>query len=345
MKVISLFTGAGGLDLGFKQAGFEVIWANELDKTIWQTFKHNFPQTFLDRRSISDIGLTEIPMADGIVGGPPCQSWSEAGALRGINDQRGQLFYDYIRVLKDKQPKFFVAENVAGILHRRNLNSFRIIIKMLSDANYLVNYQLINAYDYGVPQTRLRVIIVGYHKSLAKYYHFPAPNQDHLVLKDVIADLPRPRAAKVNNITHGQKLKLANHEYFVGSYSTRYMARNRIRSWSEPSFTIQAGARHAPLHPQAPKMELIHQDKRIFKAGFEKQYRRLSVRECARIQTFPDNFIFYYQRLVDGYKMVGNAVPVKLAQLLAQSIINDLDDKKERKVRLSKHHKIQTSLI
>ena len=121
MKLISLFTGAGGLDLGFEQAGLEVVWANEFDSTIWDTFKHNFPNAELDTRNIIDIPSSDIPEADGIIGGPPCQSWSEAGAGRGINDKRGQLFFEYIRILKDKEPLFFLAENVSGILLRTSL--------------------------------------------------------------------------------------------------------------------------------------------------------------------------------------------------------------------------------
>ena len=104
-KIVSLFTGAGGLDLGFEEAGFRTIWANEYDKTIWATFEHNFLKTKLDKRSVVDISPDEIPEADGIIGGPPCQSWSEAGAGRGISDSRGQLFNDYIRILKVKTTK------------------------------------------------------------------------------------------------------------------------------------------------------------------------------------------------------------------------------------------------
>lgn len=102
MNIVSLFSGAGGLDLGFEKAGFKIIWANEFDSKIWETFETNFPNTVLDRRSIVNIKAEEIPDADGIIGGPPCQSWSEAGAGRGINDSRGKLFYDYIRILKIK---------------------------------------------------------------------------------------------------------------------------------------------------------------------------------------------------------------------------------------------------
>ena len=105
-----------------------------------------------------------------------------------------------------------------------------------------------------------------------------------------------------------------------GGFSTIYMSRNRVRNWNEQSFTIQAGGRHAPIHPQAPKMIFVEKNKRIFAPGKENLYRRLSVRECARIQTFPDDFIFYYTDIADGYKMVGNAVPVMLAYHVAQSI-------------------------
>ena len=110
----------------------------------------------------------------------------------------------------------------------------------------------------------------------------------------------------------------------IGSFSTIFMSRNRVRSWDEQSFTIQAGGRHAPIHPQAPKMKFIEQNVRVFLPGKEHLYRRLSVRECARIQTFPDDFIFHYKKVAAGYKMIGNAVPVNLAKFLANSIKEQL---------------------
>lgn len=324
MNLASLFTGAGGLDLGFKKAGFNTVWANEYDSTIWETFEFNFPKTKLDKRSINDILPKEIPDIDGIIGGPPCQSWSEAGAGRGINDRRGRLFYDYIRILREKQPKFFLAENVSGILHPKHNVAFSNIIKEFENAGYVISLKLLNANDYNVPEDRFRVIIVGYHKTLKKKFEFPESQKYKPVLKDAIFDLRLAKPAKDKNKTNGNVLKIPNHEYMNGGFSTIYMSRNRVRSWDEPSFTIQAGGRHAPIHPQAPKMKFISQNKRIFVPGKENLYRRLSVRECARIQTFPDDFIFKYQDIADGYKMVGNAVPVNLAFHLAKKIINDL---------------------
>ena len=130
MKVVSFFAGAGGLDLGFEKAGFDVIWANEYDKEIWETYEKNHTNTILDKRSITKINASEVPDCDGIIGGPPCQSWSEAGALRGIKDKRGQLFFDFIRILEAKQPKFFLAENVSGMLSSRHEEALKNIKEM-----------------------------------------------------------------------------------------------------------------------------------------------------------------------------------------------------------------------
>jgi len=323
MKIISLFTGAGGLDLGFKKAGFDIVWANEYDSAIWDTFELNFPETILDRRSITEVPASDIPDSFGMIGGPPCQSWSEAGAGRGINDKRGQLFFEYIRLIEEKQPLFFLAENVSGILFPQHEEAFGAILKQFSDVGYNVKYQLLNANDYEVPQDRLRVIVIGYRKDLGISFEFPEPQPKRLTLRDAIFDLRNAKPAKEFNKTNGE-LEIPNHEYMTGGFSTIYMSRNRVRAWDEPSFTIQAGGRHAPIHPQAPKMQFISQNVRVFVPGKEKLYRRLSVRECARIQTFPDNFIFKYRDVADGYKMIGNAVPVNFAHHIGKKIYADL---------------------
>ena len=182
----------------------------------------------------------------------------------------------------------------------------------------------VNREQYIFPQERLRLIIVGYNKKLKRKFEFPEPQKYKPLLKDAIFDLRLAKPALDKNKTNGNELKIPNHEYMNGGFSTIYMSRNRVRSWDEPSFTIQAGGRHAPLHPQAPKMKFIEQNKRIFVPRKEHLYRRLSVRECARIQTFPDNFIFKYRDVADGYKMIGNAVPVNFAYHLANKIMQDL---------------------
>ena len=152
MKIAAFFAGAGGLDLGFEQAGFDVLYANEYDKDIWETYEKNHPDTQLDRRSLRKVDADDVPDCDGIIGGPPCQSWSEAGALRGINDKRGQLFFDFIRILEAKQPKFFLAENVSGMLSSRHAEALENIKEMFRNAGagYELSFQLLNASDYNV---------------------------------------------------------------------------------------------------------------------------------------------------------------------------------------------------
>lgn len=320
MNIISLFAGAGGLDLGFKKAGFRIIWANKYDSSIWETYEKNH-KLILDKRDIRKVPSNEIPECDGIIGGPPCQSWSEAGALKGINDSRGKLFYEFIRILNDKKPKFFVAENVSGMLADIHKEAVKNIINHFIDAGYDVYIRLLNAADFGVPQDRKRVFYIGFRNDLNIKYDFPLPFRKKYTLKDAIWDLKdNVLQAREKNKTNGNACLVPNHEYMIGGFSTIYMSRNRVRSWDEQSFTIQAGGRHAPIHPQAPKMLFVEQNKRIFVPGKENLYRRLSVRECARIQTFPDDFIFYYENLADGYKMIGNAVPVELAYNIALSI-------------------------
>lgn len=325
MNIISLFAGAGGLDKGFENAGFDVKWACEFDKKIWETYKYNHADTYLETRSITDVKEEEIPDdICGIIGGPPCQSWSLAGSMRGIEDNRGKLFFDYLRILKAKQPLFFMAENVPGMISSAHIATFNNIKNMFSECGYNVKHAVLNAWDYGAPEDRKRVILVGYREDLGIEFNFNNLEKvkKRLTLKDAIADLPKPLPALDKNKTNGDTGEIFNNEYFIGDFSSMFMSRNRIRSWDEPSFTIQAGARHAPIHPASDKMKKVDKDKWEFTGP---NYRRLSVRECARIQTFPDDFKFIYENLADAYKMIGNAVPVKLAEVIARQIKSDLE--------------------
>jgi DNA (cytosine-5)-methyltransferase 1 len=334
MKIVSFFAGAGGLDLGFENAGFDVVWANEYDKEIWETFEKNHKHTYLDKRSIVDIPSSEVPECDGIIGGPPCQSWSEAGSKRGIADKRGQLFYEFMRILADKKPKFFLAENVSGMLLPTHKDALANIKQMFTDIGYDLSFELLNVSDFGIPQDRKRVFFIGYRNDLGIKFTFPKPTSPlkKITLDKVIFDLKDSvLPAKQGNYSNGDQCIVQNHEYMIGGFSSIFMSRNRVRSWNEVSFTIQAGGRHAPLHPQAPKMTFIEQNLREFVRGKENLYRRLSVRECARIQTFPDDFIFYYENVVAGYKMIGNAVPVKMAEVLGKKIMDDLSRVKQSK--------------
>lgn len=327
LDLISLFAGAGGMDLGFEKAGFTVAVANEYDPGICPTYRKNHPHTRLIEGDVRNVISKDLPdEVIGLIGGPPCQSWSEAGSLGGIKDPRGQLFYDYIRILKEKQPLFFVAENVSGMLAGRNAKAVKNILQLFDEAGYDVQYKLLNSNDYHVPQIRERVFYIGFRKDLEIHdFTYPEPlNESKLTLRDAIWDL-RDSALPANpKNKHRTDLNCLNHEYFVGKYSTIFMSRNRVKNWNEPAFTVQASGRQCQLHPQAPKMIKRGPNDMIFVPGQENLYRRLTVRECARIQGFPDDFEFLYTDVNMGYKMIGNAVPVNFAYAIGKQIMECL---------------------
>lgn len=306
LKTVALFAGCGGLDLGFENAGFDIIWANDNNKKVEETYRYNHKNTELIIKSLVDIKSEDIPECDVIIGGPPCQSWSLAGAMKGKEDSRGQLFYEYVRVIKDKRPMAFVAENVKGIVSKAHIESFNEIVDMFKEAGYTVTYKLVNAKNYGVPQDRERVFIVGIRNDLEVSYEFPEPTNNetnYVTLENAIGDL-RDNPG----------------EWMEGSFSPIFMSRNRRRGWNEVAFTVQASGRQTQIHPDSPEMEKVDKDKWQFKNDSSMKIRRMSVRECARIQTFPDSFEFLGAPINENYKMIGNAVPVKLAEAVATKL-------------------------
>ncbi len=331
--VASFFSGAGGLDCGFEQAGFDLILANEIDASAIETHRSNFSCKIITE-SIETISKSEFvgKRVAGFIGGPPCQSWSEAGSRRGINDHRGQLFFDYVNLIKEVKPQFFLAENVAGLLFEKNRPAFVSILRTLTSAGYNISFRLLNTSNYGVPQDRKRLIIVGYRTDLdIRFFTFPDGQQPSKTLGDALARCSlRPlkvaspglkRTSKPFWWTEAHNLCLHDQ-----SYSMIYLSRNRRRTRSQQSFTIQASARQAPLHPDSPKM-VPTDDRDVFLLD-SRRSRRLTVNECAAIQTFPKNFKWRYRTVNDGYKLVGNAVPVQFAKALADQIIEDLRNAK-----------------
>ena len=324
MKILSLFSGCGGLDLGFEKAGFDIPIANEFDKNIWKTFEVNHPQTKLLKEDIRKIDAKTLPKdIDGIIGGPPCQSWSEAGSLKGIEDDRGKLFFEYIRILKSVQPKFFLAENVSGMLADRHSEAVKNIIKMFEECGYDVSLTLVNAKDYGVAQERKRVFYIGFRKDLNIKFDFPKgsteDDNNKITLRDIIWDLQDSAVPAGEKNQHNPNA-INNNEYFIGSYSPIFMSRNRVKSWDEQAFTVQASGRQCQIHPQAPKMIKVDKNDCRFVEGKENLYRRMTIREVPRVQGVPDNFKFVYNNTNDAYKMIGNAVPVNLAYEVACAI-------------------------
>lgn len=294
---ISLFCGAGGLDMGFDRAGFRTIWANDFDLDACKTHQQ-WSTSKVVCGDISKVDAKDIPDADIMLGGFPCQGFSLSGP-RKIDDSRNVLYKHYVRIVKEKRPLMFVGENVKGLLTMGNGSIIEAIVEDFSQCGYDVYYKLLNASDYEVPEDRERVIIVGFRKDLnIKHFEFPVPRNHKVTLREALANMPDPDPSEVCN----------------APYSSRYMSRNRKRGWDEVSYTIPAMAKQVTLWPGSPDMVKKGKDEWVF--GDNGETRRFSWREAAAVQTFPADLQFQ-GNLTSIYKQIGNAVPVKLAEIVA----------------------------
>ena len=324
-NLISLFSGCGGLDLGFDKKVFDeninnnvfnTIYVNDIFDEARETYAQNAGKyIYMDKSDIRKI--KEFPKADIVLGGFPCPGFSEAGP-RLVDDKRNFLYLHFIRCLMQSKPKIFVAENVKGMMTLGKGEVFKQIIQDFAAAGYTIYHKLLNSAEYGVPQIRERVILVGVRNDINFEYVHPEATHGYgvkglkevVTLRDAIGDLEDDPG-----------------DYFTGSYSTIFMSRNRKKLWSQPSFTIQASGRQAPIHPAGEPMVNVGKDKYIFSDG-EENNRRLSAKEIARIQTFPDWYEFSRgtsnrndnAKLDLVYKQIGNAVPVRLALAVAEPI-------------------------
>lgn len=304
-SVVSLFAGAGGLDMGFENQGFHVLWANDVDKDACETHRL-WSDAEVFQGDIKTVDLDRIPSADIITGGFPCQGFSLAGP-RKIDDKRNVLYKYFVNLVDIKQPYAFVAENVKGILTLGDGTIIEAIIEDFSLRGYNVFATLVNAADYGVPQDRWRVIMIGFRKDFSiNNFEFPQPYNIKVTLSDALKDIPSPKLADICQ----------------GAYSSRYMSRNRKREWNNVSYTIPAMSKQVPLHPSSPEMTKIGEDQWRF--GDNGITRRFSWQEAAAIQTFPKEMLFV-GNLTSKYKQIGNAVPVKLAEVAAGQIYKMLE--------------------
>ena len=290
--------------MGFKNAGIETIWANDFNHDACETYRL-WSDAEVAEGDISKMDFSILPNADVILGGFPCQGFSLAGP-RKIDDSRNSLYRHFVRLVEIKKPPVFVAENVKGILTLGNGTIIDAIKSDFENKGYKVQAKLLNAADYGVPQDRQRVIIVGVRNDISIEYKYPEPVSNKVTLRDAIGDMPEPLPEEV----------------CTAPYSSRYMSRNRKRDWDEVSFTIPAMAKQVALHPSSPDMKKINKDLWMFGDG---ETRRLSYKEAAAIQTFPKDMIFCGD-LTSKYKQIGNAVPVKLAEAIAGEIIVVLEN-------------------
>ena len=300
MRVVSLFSGAGGLDLGFVQTGHRIVWANDLYADAVATYRRNIGNHIVCA-DVTGICSSDIPDCDMVIGGFPCQGFSVANPKRSVGDSRNVLYRELLRVIRDKHPAFFLAENVKGLLHFDGGRVFKMILRDFEAAGYRVAHRLFNSADFGVPQRRERVIIVGTRKDLNFEFSFPKPTHSRegangtarwIGVGDALSVFPDPE--KPNDIP------------------------NHVCSKYKLNFNGYLG--HRPLDPALPAPTVTARgDDRggVVILPHPNGKRRMTGRELATVQGFPADFVFE-GRLSSVYRQIGNAVPPGLAKAIAE---------------------------
>jgi DNA (cytosine-5)-methyltransferase 1 len=319
IKVASLFCGCGGMDLGiiggfsylgkeYKKNPFEIVYAVDNDEYCTKIYNDNFTHKCVVN-DVRNIKIEEMPQFDMLIGGFPCQSFSISAQnppRLGYKDERGMLFFEMVKILKERQPRFFIAENVKGILSANKGKAFPMIMKEFRDAGYTVVHKLLNASEYGVPQKRERVIIIGFRNfEDFQKFHYPmnVKSSERKVLGDVI----------VEEANHDEALFFSE-KAVAGMMAVREkMNKGRVMSLTEPCNTISAHLAKVSLNSTDP----------VYMVG--ERYRRFSTREAARIQSFPDSFCFDSVSQIRQYKAIGNAVPPVLMWHVTRSLQKTLE--------------------
>lgn len=358
---IELFAGAGGLGTGFINQGFNIVTANDVWASAGRTYKENHPKVKFIVEDIAKINGEELLKntkykkedIDVIIGGPPCQGFSTLGK-RFIDDPRNKLFKEYVRIVNEIRPKFFVMENVSGILSMEGGKVLENIIKSFNEIGYKLKYKLLNAALYGVPQQRERVIFIGTRLDIEIKY----PNRTHslsnekgyekvLTLWDAISDLPQDDAMEISNyinepINEYQKLMRVNsksithHKPSIHNEKAKKMMEyipTGKSVWDVKDIPIELrptsgyGNTYARLNPNEPGMTITRNFACISSSRCIHPFlnRGLTAREAARIQSYPDNYIFLGSK-TDIHMQIGNSVPPILAEKIAGTIKEMLEE-------------------
>lgn len=314
IKVASLFCGCGGMDLGviggfsylgkeYMENPFEIVYAVDNDEYCTKIYNDNFKHKCIVK-DVRDIEVDEMPQFDMLIGGFPCQSFSISAQnppRLGYKDERGMLFFEMVKILKERQPRLFVAENVKGILSANKGKAFPMIVDEFRKAGYTVVHKLLLASDYGVPQKRERVIIVGF-KNKEDFYKFHYPLKVKSSERKVLGNVIIEECNRDESLFFSEKA-------VAGMLAVREkMNKGRVMSPAEPCNTISAHLAKVSLNSTDP----------VFMVG--DRYRRFSSREAARIQSFPDSFIFNSVSQIRQYKAIGNAVPPVMMWHIARSL-------------------------
>lgn len=361
-KVVSLFSGGGGLDLGFKKSGFDIIWAIDIDKDAVSSYKENLGNHIV-HDDITKINEKDIPKADVVIGGPPCQSFSLVGK-RKVDDERGQLVWHYLRIIGEIKPKFFVFENVVGLKSAKTGDGTKVIDDLLlafGKLGYNVKWEVLNAADYGVPQRRNRIFLVGTKEDLD--FEFPAPthnkegnNGKHkwVSVEDALGDLPSPNNdGKVRYICppsneYQIKMRKNNNEEFTTEHilpnlseldkeiishipvGGNYMnvpdsvPSKRIKKFKETGGRTTCYGR---LSPEMPSYTInTHFNRPNVGCNIHYEEKRLiTIREALRLQSFPDDYQIKSSTKRGKHTVVGNAVPPLLSEVIARKVLETIE--------------------
>ena len=319
LKVASLFCGCGGTDVGllgnfdflgkhYESNNMEIVYANDIDDNACRIFEENFGIK-PDNRDIRQINSNELPDFDILTGGFPCQSFSiiaQNPKRLGVKDDRGKLFFEMCRILRDKQPKCFIAENVKGLLTANQKSAFPLIMEEFKNSGYDVKHMVLNSANYGVPQKRERVIIVGFRKDLKIDFTFP--NQ---VITD--EDLFEPLKKVIEN-TVDEKYYFSDRAVEGMMKKREKMNKGRAQDIEKPCNTVGAHLAKVSLNSTDPVLML------------ENRYRRFTPREVARIQSFPEKFELVGSESAQ-YRALGNAIPPVMIWYVANKVQNSLAEK------------------
>lgn len=322
---IEVCSGAGGLSTGFVKIGWKPLLLNDMDKICCETLKINHPNINIVCCPMDQLDISSyIGKVDLLMGGIPCQSFSQAGLRKGLDDQRGQLIFNFIDMILQLQPQCFLIENVKGLVSHDNGNTLKHIIKLLEKINdYHVVYKVLNAVSYDVPQKRERLFIIGYKTLHNIHYKFPEPSNHIYTLKDVMYKVPSSPCASYSPLKKELFKKIPQGGCWIN------LTEEEQRSYLGKSFH-SGGGKRGILH----RLDMNKPCLTLLCSPTQKQTERchpleerpLSIREYARIQTFDDTYVFYGS-MASQYKQIGNAVPINLAKHVAQSLLHFLNNK------------------
>ena len=303
MDIVSLFSGAGGLDLGMIEAGHRILWANDIDADAVSTYRANIGDHII-QEDIKNINIKSIPDCDVVIGGFPCQGFSVANLRRNVDDERNALYRFFCNVIAAKCPKYFIAENVKGILSLGGGEVIKTILENFASQGYHVELHKVNMADYGVPQLRQRVVIIGERQDVYDMLHFTFPEPTHdkqgllhkwVSIREAIGHFPDP----------DEPNDIPNHICSAYKVVYRNFTAHRQTDPDKTSPTILARG-----NGRGGVCAIPHYN----------GYRRLSVRESAAVQTFPDDFVFHGSK-TSCYRQIGNAVPPLFSRRLGEELL------------------------